>query len=148
MKAIVTVEHSTRMPDVSWISGDATGSDDDGVDDFLESMIDPMYFNSTSTLPDTTDTMVAPYNTATASSSTVGSFFDLPNYGFNDTTSRNLHQPVVTNSTVPTSFRVFLCSEWWCEHSVHYSPECFSIPSVTKEHSVHEYNNVPSVSLF
>jgi hypothetical protein len=91
-KAAITVEHSTGMPNISSISSDATGSDDDGVDDFLDSMINPMYFNSTNSLLDTTYAMVAPYNAATmALSSAVGSFFDLPNYGFNDMPSRILH---------------------------------------------------------
>ncbi|TVU03747.1 hypothetical protein EJB05_50712 [Eragrostis curvula] len=101
------VEYSTGTPNVSSISVvDAAG--DDG-DDFIDSLIDPMYFHSTGSLPNNTETTmnaaVAPYNAAaTTRSSAVGSFVNLPNYTFNDTTtSRNLHQAAIANSTVPTS---------------------------------------------
>ncbi|TVU50665.1 hypothetical protein EJB05_02044, partial [Eragrostis curvula] len=100
------VEYSAGTPNVSSISVDAAG---DG-EDFIDSLIDPMYFHSTSSLPNnntattTMNAAVAPYNAAaTTTTSAVGSFFDLPNYTFNDTTSRNLHQAAVANSTVPTN---------------------------------------------
>jgi hypothetical protein len=111
-KAAAAVEHSTGTPNVSWISGDATGGDDDSLDNFLDSIIHPMYFNSTSSLPDTTAAMMAPYNAADlATSSAVGSFLDLPNYGFNDT-SGNLHQPAVVNSAVPIPTSSSYSSSW------------------------------------
>jgi hypothetical protein len=96
-------------PNVSSISVDATGGDDGG-DDFLDSMIDPVYLNnSTSTFPDATTTInaavAAPYNTA---SNTVGSFVDLPTNlytTFTDaTTSGNLHQVAVPNPTGSSSY--------------------------------------------
>jgi hypothetical protein len=107
--AAAAVDDSAGTPNVSSISVDATGGDDGG-DDFLYSMIDPVYFNnSTSTfLPDTTTTIdaaAAPYNTA--SYNTVGSFVDLPDlYTFTDaTTSGNLHQVVaVPNPTGSSSY--------------------------------------------
>ncbi|GJN07120.1 hypothetical protein PR202_ga24919 [Eleusine coracana subsp. coracana] len=118
------VEYSAGTPNVSSISVDAATGDGD--DSFLDSMIDPMYFNSTSSLPDTMTTMnataVAPYNAVSCTSTaatTTSSFIDLPNYGFSDTTSRNLHQAVVTSSTtiVPTSSSY--SSSWNLLHAGH-----------------------------
>ncbi|TVU27199.1 hypothetical protein EJB05_29794 [Eragrostis curvula] len=95
------VEYSAGTPNVSSISVDAAG--DDG-EDFIDSLIDPMYFHSTGSLPNNTATTmnaaVAPYNAVTT---TTSSFVDMPNYTFNDTTSHNLHQAAIANSTVPTS---------------------------------------------
>ncbi|GJN13925.1 hypothetical protein PR202_gb00683 [Eleusine coracana subsp. coracana] len=122
-------QYSAGTPNVSSISVDAAAGDDG--DDFLDSMIDPMYFNSTSSLPDTMTmnaTAAPPYNevsctSTAATNSTVGgsSFVDLPNYAFfNDsTTSRNLHQAAVANIlTVPTSSSGYN-SSWNLLHAGH-----------------------------
>jgi hypothetical protein len=127
-KKAAALEHSARTPNVSSIiSGDATGGDDDSLDDFLDSMIHPVYFNSTSSLPDTTAAMVAPYNAAAmASSSTVGSFLDLPNYGFNETTCGNLHQPAVANSAVPIQTSSSYSSSW--TNTLHPTTVSYDLP--------------------
>jgi hypothetical protein len=99
-KKPAAVECSAGTPNVSSISVDGTGNE------FLDSMINPVYFNSTSSLPDTTTTTMAPPYNAAAMTNVIGSFVDLPNYTFNDTTSGgNLqHQAAaITNSTIPTS---------------------------------------------
>ncbi|GJM88128.1 hypothetical protein PR202_ga04155 [Eleusine coracana subsp. coracana] len=135
-KKAVMDQYSAGTPNVSSISVDAAAGDDG--DDFLDSMIDPVYFNSTSSFPDNTMTMNAaaavPYNAvsctstaATTTSSTVGgsSFVDLPNYAFfNDTTtSRNLHEAAVANiSTVPTSSSGYSSSWNLLHHAAGHNP--------------------------
>jgi len=90
-------------------------SDDAGEgDEFLDSMINPMYFNSAASLPSTTTINAAPPHNADyhsisssaagATTTTTSSFVDLPNYGFNDATIYNLHQQVaLANSAASTN---------------------------------------------
>ncbi|RLM58131.1 NAC domain-containing protein 77-like [Panicum miliaceum] len=107
-------EYSVGTPNVSSVVSDDAGEGDE----FLDSMINPMYmyFNSASSLPSTTTTINAaapPHNADYSLSSTAAgattttttsSFVDLPNYGFNDATaSYNLHQQVAVASSAAST---------------------------------------------
>jgi len=113
-------EYSAGTPNVSSVVLDDAG---EGDDEFLDSMINPMYFNSAASLPSTTTTINAapPHNadyssicsTATgATTTTRSSFVDLPNYGFNDATSYNLQQVAVANSAASTNNSGSYSSLW------------------------------------
>ncbi|CAM0146895.1 unnamed protein product [Urochloa decumbens] len=102
-------EYSASTPNVSSVISDDAGEGDD----FLDSMINPMYFNSAGSLPSMAAVnAAAPHNAeysvsstaAGATTATTSSFVDLPSYSFNDTTSiNNLHQVAMANSTAPRS---------------------------------------------
>ncbi|OEL23490.1 NAC domain-containing protein 77 [Dichanthelium oligosanthes] len=116
-------EYSAGTPNVSSVvSDDAVEGDE-----FLDSMIDPMFFYSAaSSLPSTTTTInaVAPHNTdypisstaAGASTAATSSFVNrLPSYdSFNDTRSiiNNLHQVALPNPAAPTNSTSSHSSSW------------------------------------
>jgi hypothetical protein len=114
-------EYSVATPNVSSVVSDGTGEGDE----FLDSMINPMYFNSASSLPSTTTTINAaapPHNADYSLSSAAGattatttsSFVDLPNYGFNDATaSYNLHQQVAVASSASSTNSSSSYSSLW-----------------------------------
>ncbi|KAL6642179.1 hypothetical protein ACP70R_020360 [Stipagrostis hirtigluma subsp. patula] len=115
-----SVEYSAGTPNISSVSVDAGEGDE-----FLDSLIDPMYFTSESSLPNTTSinaATMAPYNTDySISSTTMGTtaastFVDLPNYRFKDTASSNL-QVAMANSTVPRSNGSSYTSLWNTLHA-------------------------------
>ncbi|XP_062203463.1 NAC domain-containing protein 45-like [Phragmites australis] len=105
------VENSAGTLNVSSVSVDAG----EGDDELLDSMVDPMYFNSVGSLPlpntMTINAAAAPYNAdhysiaaaaAAAGSTTRSNFVDLPNnYSLNNTTSSDM----LAGSSVPTSRR-------------------------------------------
>ncbi|KAL6653489.1 hypothetical protein ACP70R_009067 [Stipagrostis hirtigluma subsp. patula] len=109
------VEYSAGTPNVSSVSVDAGEGDE-----FLDSMIDPMYFNSASSLPNTmTINAEAPYNAEynpAGATTTASSFVDLPNNSFNDRTISNL-QVAMANSTVPRSSGSSYNSSWNTLHA-------------------------------
>ena len=103
-------EYSAGTPNVNSVVSDDAGEGDE----FLDSMINPMYFNSAASLPSTTTINAAPPHNADyhsisssaagATTTTTSSFVDLPNYGFNDATIYNLHQQVaLANSAASTN---------------------------------------------
>ncbi|RLM99488.1 NAC domain-containing protein 77-like [Panicum miliaceum] len=117
-------EYSVGTPNVSSVVSDDAGEGDE----FLDSMINPMYmyFNSASSLPSTTTTINAaapPHNADYSLSSTAAgattttttsSFVDLPNYGFNDATaSYNLHQQVAVASSAASTNSSSSYSSLW-----------------------------------
>ncbi|KAL6640726.1 hypothetical protein ACP70R_021849 [Stipagrostis hirtigluma subsp. patula] len=110
------VEYSAGTPNVSSVSVDAGEGDE-----FLDSMIDPMYFNSASSLPDTmTINAEAPYNAEynpAGATTAASSFVDLPNNSFNDTRSSNLHQVAMVSSTAPRSSGSSYTSSWNTLHA-------------------------------
>ncbi|CAN6373914.1 unnamed protein product [Urochloa humidicola] len=93
-------DYSAGTPNVSSvISGDAGGEGDE----FIDSMIDPMYFNSAGINADNADYQISS-TAAGDTTTTISSFVDLPSYRFNDTTSiNNLHQVALADSTAPRS---------------------------------------------
>ncbi|KAF8706413.1 hypothetical protein HU200_030679 [Digitaria exilis] len=110
-------ELSAGTPNVSSVISDDAGAGEGGDEFLADSMMNPnpnpMYFNSASSFPGTTTTInaAAPHiNTdytissaaaGATTSTTIGSFVDLPSYGFNDTTSfNNLHQMTVANPRI------------------------------------------------
>ncbi|CAO2143114.1 unnamed protein product [Urochloa humidicola] len=110
-----TEEYSAGTPNVSSVISDDAVAGGEG-DEFLDSMIDPMYFNSAAgSLPSTvTVNAEAPDNadyqissTAAGATTATSSFVDLPSYIFNDDTTsinNNLHQvALANNSTAPRS---------------------------------------------
>ncbi|CAO2153451.1 unnamed protein product [Urochloa humidicola] len=98
-----TEEYSAGTPNVSSvISGEAGGEGDE----FIDSMIDPMYFNSAGGInADNADYQISSTAAGDTTTTTISSFVDLPSYSFNDTTSinNNLHQVAMAVSTAPRS---------------------------------------------
>ncbi|CAN6380415.1 unnamed protein product [Urochloa humidicola] len=101
-------EYSAGTPNVSSVISDDAGEGDD----FLDSMINPMYFNSTggtatvnAAAPHNADYSISSSTAAGATTATTSGFVDLPSYSFNDTTRINnlYHQVAMANSAAPRS---------------------------------------------